>query len=527
MTTEQNLNSQLNDINEDGISIDIRRYFYLFWQWAWLIILLGVISAGSAYFISRRSTPVFETSTEVLVIAAPDLQTTTYNSILTSQNLVPTYADLLTNESILIEVINRLGLTKSTSSLTSMITVGPVRDTSSIKISIDGSDRGQIALIGNTLVEVFIEKLNTLQSNRFTNTKENLQNELSSIDNQLKVAIADEAAATDPTVKNQLDSRVIQYRSMYATVLTSYEQARIAEVQGTSSVVQIDKAGNSYLQISPKTLTNTLLSGIMGFLLGFGFVFARDALDNTIKSTSEISRNLKLPVLGVISTHMSKDYPVTQTDPRATASDSFRSLRTNLKYVDVDHPIRSIMVTSPMSGEGKTTVSTNLAIVLAQAANRVTILDVNFHRPLIHERLHLSNTRGLTNLLGRPLLHFDDIKQKTAFDGLSAITIGDVIPLNTTELLASKKMEVAINVLMEDDGMVILDAPRVLGLADSIILAKLVDGVLLVIQPGLTTLQAAKQAVENLRRVNARVIGVVLNNTTLNSSEDHYYSNIS
>src|SRR5450759_1073726 len=150
MTTEPIQISQFNNNPDEGEMSDIRHYFDLLWHWAWLIILLGVIGAGSAFLINRRMTPVYETSTKVLVIAAPALQTADYNSILTSQNLVPTYADMLTNESILGEVIKRLGLAQTTISLAQMISVSPVRNTSTIMISIDGADRAQIAQIGNT-----------------------------------------------------------------------------------------------------------------------------------------------------------------------------------------------------------------------------------------------------------------------------------------------------------------------------------------------------------------------------------------
>ena len=520
----------LSDKVEDHIIIDgsndqdgMRRYLSLFWHWTWLIILLGAISAGSAYFFSQRMTPIYATSTKVLVIAAPALQTTGNNSTLTSQNLVPTYADLLTDESILGEVIHQLGLVQTTDSLANMITVSPILDTSTILITIQGSNRAQIAKIANTLVSVFIEKINTLQSDRFLSTKENLQTELASIDKLLQAAIADEAAATNPAAKSQLGDKVLQYRSMYDTMLSNYEQVRLAEVQATSSVVQIGLAGSSYLQVKPKTQTNTLLAGIMGLLLAAGFVFAQDALDNTIKSADEITRILKLPVLGVIYRYTSKDGPITQTEPRSPSSDAFRSLRTNLQYADVDHPIRSILVTSPTAGEGKSTISANLAVVLAQADHKVTLIDGDFHRPVVHERMNLSNTRGLTTLLGRPLIIFEDILQPASVSGLSVITAGEVIPPNAIEILGSKKMASVLSMLLEQDSMVVLDAPPILPVADAKILAPLVDGVLLVVVLGQTTQQAARQAVENLRQVKARIIGVVINQVELSHSRYGYY----
>jgi non-specific protein-tyrosine kinase len=460
------------------------------------------------------------------VIAAPALQSTNYSSNLTSQNLVPTYADLLINESILKEVIQQLGLSQTTVSLAKMINVSPIGGTSTIKISIDGTDRAQIAQIANTLVEVFIEKINALQSDRFTSTKENLQKELASIDSSLQVALTNEAAATDPSIKSELDAKVLQYQSMYATVLTTYEQVRLAEVQATSNVVQIDKAGISYKQVSPRTLLYTLLAGLMGIVLTTGVILARDVLDNTIKSVDEITHSLNLPVLGVIYKNTSKRGLISQTEQRSSTSDAFRSLRTNLQHANVNHPLQSILVTSASPAEGKTTVSINLAIVLAQAGNKVTLIDADFHLPKIHERLRLANTRGLTVLLGRPHIKLDDILQPTSVSGLSVITAGEVIPPNATEILASKNMVSVLKFLLDHNSIVLLDSPPILSGADTKILAPLMDGVLLVVQPGKTTLQTARQAVENLRQVNATIIGVVVNNVDLKTSGyQHYFHN--
>jgi polysaccharide biosynthesis transport protein len=521
MLSDKPENHIVIDDNDDGDWFS--RYLSLFWHWAWMIILLVVVSAGSAFLLLRRETPIYQTSTKVLVIAAPSLQTTSYNAILTSQNLVPTYADMLTNESILAEVIKRLGLAQTTDSLAGMISVSPVTDTSTIKISISGANRSQIAQIGNTLVSVFIEKINTLQSSRFASTKDNLQNELASIDKLLQAAIADELASTDATVKSQLDAKVLQYRTTYATVLTNYEQARMAEVQATSSVVQIDQAGTSYQQVGPKTISYTMIAGLMGLLLAAGFVFVQDVLDNTIKSADEITHSLHLPILGVIFKHSSKNGPITQTDPRSPTSDAFRTLRTNLQYADVDHPIRSILVTSAIAEEGKSTICANLAVVLAQADNKVTLIDGDFHHPVVHERMNLSNTHGLTTLLGRPLIIFDDILQPASVSGLSVITAGEIIPPNATEILGSKKMVSTLTMLMELGNLVVIDSAPILPVADARILAPLVDGVILVVELGQTTRQAARQAVQNLHQVKARIIGVVINQVELKRSRYSYY----
>jgi non-specific protein-tyrosine kinase len=234
-------------------------------------------------------------------------------------------------------------------------------------------------------------------------------------------------------------------------------------------------------------------------------------------------RSLKLPVLGIIYKHSSKDGLIILTEPHSPTADAFRSLRTNLQYADVDHPIRSILVTSPTLGDGKSTVSANLAAVLAQGDLKVTLIDADFHNPVIHEYMNLSNTGGLTTLLGNSMISFKDILQPTLVGGLFVITAGEGNPPNATEILASKKMAATLDLLLKENSMVVLDSPPVLPVADARILAPLVDGVLLVVQSGQTTLDAARKALENLHRVNARVIGVVLNNINIKSSGYNSY----
>jgi len=309
---------------------------------------------------------------------------------------------------------------------------------------------------------------------------------------------------------------------MYATVLTNYEQARLAEVQATSSVVQIGQAGVSYRQVNPKTLLYTLLAGLAGVILAAGIVLARDALDNTIKSADEITRSLKLPVVGVIYKHSSNGQTITQSQPGSPVSDAFRSLRTNLMYADLKKPLRSILITSPTASEAKSKISSNLAVVLAQVGYVVTLIDADFRRPSIHDQFGISNTTGLTNLLGRPNIALEGFLQPTQVEGLSIIPTGPNL-LNPTEFLAAPKMATVIKMLVQEGKMVVIDTPPVLPVADAVILATRVDGVLLVLQPGQTTLQATRQAVANFRQVNARIIGVVLNNIDLKASGYYRY----
>jgi capsular exopolysaccharide synthesis family protein len=216
--------------------------------------------------------------------------------------------------------------------------------------------------------------------------------------------------------------------------------------------------------------------------------------------------------------------PVTEVQPRSPISESFRTLRTNVQYAAVDHPLMSILVTSAGPEEGKTTVVTNLAIVLAQSGRRVTVIDADLRRPSLHKRTGVTNQVGLSFLFMQPKMILNGALQKSRIPGMSVITSGN-IPPNPSELLGSQKMGQILEKVKEESDLILIDTPPALVVTDASVLAPQVDGVLLVIRPGVTKLAAAKQTVEQLHRVGANILGVVLNNLELNRSKyGHYYA---
>jgi capsular exopolysaccharide synthesis family protein len=262
----------------------------------------------------------------------------------------------------------------------------------------------------------------------------------------------------------------------------------------------------------------------MAMLLATGFLFVRDALNNTLRTPEEISQKLNLPVLGVIFRHKAEGSPITLAKLDSSTAEAFRLLSTRIQYADAEHSVRSIIITSPTKAEGKSIVSVNLAIVLAQAGNSVTLIDANFNHPVIHDRLRLSNRVGLAELLlqGQASLNKEEIFQKAPIENLSVICSGE----NSSEVSnfnISKNFTGVLDALTEENELVVIDTAPVLNMADTVILSTKADGLLLVVQAGRTTLAEAKQAVESLRWVNARIIGVVLNYVDIKVSKHKPY----
>jgi succinoglycan biosynthesis transport protein ExoP len=227
--------------------------------------------------------------------------------------------------------------------------------------------------------------------------------------------------------------------------------------------------------------------------------------------------------LGIIASHQVLDgKPISLTQPRSPVAEAFRSLRTNITYASVDLPLRRILVTSSTPQEGKTTVSANLAVVLAQGEKKAVLIDADMRRPTIHQKFGLMNRMGLSSLFVRSLENIPAAIQSASVAGLAIITSGS-LPPNPAELLTSRRMKDILDRLNEDYELIVIDTPPVLTVTDAVALAPGLDGVIIVARPGMTKLNALRQTLEQLQTVGARVLGVVLNQVDPRSRKYGYY----
>ena len=509
-----------NDSMEEGL--DLREYFAVLWHWAWLIILVALVAAGGAYYFSSRMTPYYRATTTVLVNEAPGTRSMDMSSVALSERLTSTYSKMIVKEPVLSEVISRLGLSLSTTTLQSMIKVSPVSDTQLIDVSVESTDPGAAAAIANSLVLVFAEQIQEIQSNRFAQSKVSLQTQLADIEKQIAQYSNAAAAASSDADKERFDSKVAQYREIYSNLLQSYESVRLSEAQTISSVVQIEQASIPTTPVRPDIFRNTLQAALVGLVLAAGVIIAREVLDNTLKTPDEVTRQLGLPVLGVINHYQAKEGNlIAEEHPRSPTAEAFRTLRTNVSFASVDRPLTTILVTSAEPGEGKSTVAANLAVVLAQNGRRVTLMDCDLRHPTLHRRFGLNNRQGMSRLFFQPTERLNGSSQLTRIDKLSLIATGQ-LPPNPAELLGSQRMQTILQMAQEQSDVIVIDTPPTLAVTDASVLAPVVDGVILVVQPGKTHVSAARQTVEQLRRVNANLLGVVLNNLDVRSSRYGY-----
>jgi len=326
---------------------------------------------------------------------------------------------------------------------------------------------------------------------------------------------------------DQIQATLTQYQEIYSTLVANLEAVRLARMSSTTNIVQVDEAAPNENPVRPNVPFNMAIGGIMGLLVAGGFAFVTEYMDDTLRSPEEVSEILRLPVLGYIgdmdrpklrANDKTRAMPYVLAQPRSPVTEAFRSLRANLEFVDLDRPIQTMLVTSATLSEGKTTIATNLAIVMSQLGRRVILIDADLRRPRVHRALGIPNVMGLSDVL-RNHATIQDVAQPWGNTKLMVITSGS-LPPNPAEVLSSERMRQVMNDLKGISDMVIIDSPPSL-LADSAVLAARADGVLLVIQSNKTQLNAANAMIEQLRRVGAHVIGVALNR--INAREAYYY----
>jgi len=213
---------------------------------------------------------------------------------------------------------------------------------------------------------------------------------------------------------------------------------------------------------------------------------------------------------------------ITLTDPLSPVSEAYRTLRMNLQFAALDHKLRTLLVTSPGPGEGKSTTLANLAVTMAQIEQRIIVVDCDLRRPCLHQLLGLNNESGLTTMMLEDQALVRPPLQGTAVKGLQLLASGP-LPPRPADLLGSQRIEQVLARLLEEADIVLLDAPPVVAVTDAVVLSTKVDGVLLVVSAGETKRENAQRSIERFRKVNARLVGVVLNNVALDTTLNRYY----
>ncbi|MBL1224745.1 CpsD/CapB family tyrosine-protein kinase [Enterococcus sp. BWR-S5] len=213
---------------------------------------------------------------------------------------------------------------------------------------------------------------------------------------------------------------------------------------------------------------------------------------------------------------------ITLADKASPVSEQYRTIRTNIQYSMVDYDLRTLVITSSGPGEGKSTTAANLAVVFANSGKKVLLVDADLRKPTVAKTFSLSNTNGLSSILGNRQVYLDQAIQESGVDNLSVLTSGPKPP-NPSELLGSQRMERLIEELGKRYDLIIFDMPPVVTVTDAQILSSKVNGTILVVREGVSKRESLKKAKSLLEYVGANVLGVVYNGAKNLVDQNYYY----
>lgn len=318
----------------------------------------------------------------------------------------------------------------------------------------------------------------------------------------------------DPVTAQQIADRAV---TVFIETLDQFEAGRPGAIQAR----RVDDANRPSAPFSPKPRQNLIVGLVLGLLSGFGLALLLDALDRSLKTPAQGAHLFGAPLLALLPRRrdVASKPLITVDDPLSQASEAYRSLRTAVRFLDPDNPLRTLLVTSPSANEGKTSTAANLAIALAQAGERVILVDADLRRARIAETFGLESAVGLTSVIRRQI---DVSEALQGWQDLVAVLASGPLPPNPSEILGSQSMTALIDELSSIADIVIFDAPPVLPVTDAVVLSTQVDGVLVVARHGKTQRSLAAEAHRRLEGVGAHIVGFVLNAVPASASRGYY-----
>jgi capsular exopolysaccharide synthesis family protein len=462
------------------MELSIKEIIDLIYKRLKLILLLTFIGAGVLFTINKYvRKPIYTASVQLYVNPNDGSSTAGLNELNYAQKVVATYINLLRTNTFYSRVLEETGLDYTEQQLRAMTNIQTVNNTEIFQISVysnDASDSYQL-----------VEAMQYIAPQLISNIKDNA-----------KISVV------DPVVFPEQPS-------------------------------------------GPNIILNTVLGAMSGFFLAIILSFLWELINVKVKSKEELMKRYDIPILGVIPNfdgmisnkqRLLQKLPLVKktranyqlyqmTDQKSNfiITEAYKSLRTNLLYAIRKKSCKKILINSPTPEEGKSTTCTNIAVAIAQTGARVLLIDCDIRRGRLHRVFNLKSTPGLTNILGGMKTE-NEVIQYTSYDNLNVITSGSVAP-NPTELLASFHMEELIKNLEKNYDYIILDSAPVNLVSDALSLAKLVDGVLVVVRENTTTYPNIDAALDKYELIEGRVLGFVLNGASLmqgsNSKSKYYY----
>jgi succinoglycan biosynthesis transport protein ExoP len=517
------------------LKMELRQYIAIAARWWWLIILLTAAAAAASYAVSERLMPVYESSTTLMVGQSIQATELTTGDILTSEQLAQTYAYIAQRQPVLQSTIEALSLNDTWQELKKRVTVNPVRDTQLLEIIVEAGSPEEARITADEIAHQLILLSPTSLQNQEQNENQQLvrqraeelrtkieagQARLKELEAAMTGSLSAQQVQDLQGEINTLERLVTDWENAHTQLLVFIESKRSPNYLAVIAPAQANPE-----PVRPRIPLNTALAGVVGFLVALGLIFLLEYLDDTLKSADDVNQALGLTPLGAVSQIKGKRYQdklITSEDSFSPAVEAYRIIRSNIQFKSIDHPVKSIVVTSSVAGEGKSITAANLGIVMAQAGLKTVLVDADLRRPVQHQIFTVPYAKGLTDLLRSPQLEINSYLKQTKIENLQVVTCGD-LPPNPTELLGSQRMGQLLAGLCEIADVVIYDSPPATPVADASVLSRRVDGVILVVEAGQSHREMARQAIANLEQAGANILGGVLNRVPQKGGGYYYY----
>jgi capsular exopolysaccharide synthesis family protein len=508
-------------MNRSSSTSEVGDYLAILRARKWTVILVTLLTTGSALAFSLTQQKVYTATARVLV------QSPTASSI---QPFVPTVniqteSEVVSSEPVAKIALDNLEISSSLEQLLGGLSVDTIVETEVLVISYTSADPELARKAANAFASGYLEQRRVAALEGLLSEERAVQGRLEAASEEFESLAGDieeareagdiSLATTLETQRNTLVARlgVLQQR------LDDLQANRAAR---TSVGQVIEEAETPSSPSSPKHVVNVALGFFLGFPLAVGLALARERSDDRFRGRQDVETIIGAPVLGVVPTFpKGVERLITQDDPQSVAAEAYRTLRTNLQFIVGQRDIKTILVTSPSPREGKTVTTANLAVMLADAGNRVIVVSGDLRRPTLEGCFGIDTQGpGLSTWLAD--------KKSGLLEGLRDPGIPDVrllasgpIPPNPAELLTSDRLYELLEILEENADYVLIDSAPVLPVADAGIIASKVRATLLVIDFSSTTRTSALGAKQEIERVGGTVRGLILNSFDVGTS--HYY----
>ena len=476
-----------------------------------IIVLVCLLTTGVAIARSATSTRIYQTSATVLV---SDPQTVNADGSSSSTVDIPTEIELIGSGPIGAAVSKELG---ADAAKISGLNITEVGSTTLIQITTDSSSPAVAQKGANAYADQYV-KIRTQQAiDSINKTTVVIQQKVTDLQTQItqlntKIAVAGAFPSSD------LTSQLSSLNSQLSTYTAQLERLQVtADLRATTGAQVVNQAGLPSTPIKPTPSRDALLGFALGLVLGLGIAFLTEFLDDKIKTTEDVARYGRgIPVIAEIpriARERNGRRLVALDDPASGAAESYRALRTSLRLIGLRQPIQTLLVTSPMAAEGKTTLVANLGVTMARAGLRVVVVDLDLRRAQLGEMLGASNDIGVMSVLLGEVTLAEALYEVPISSGVPRLRLlpAGPLPPNPSEIMGTARMGDLITNLKQSADVVILDTPPLVPVTDAMVLSGRVDGVLLVASAGNTRRRHLQRATEYLEQAEAPVIGAVLN----------------